>query len=81
MRVAVLGTGIMGSGMARSLLRSGLDVTVWNRTSGRAASGAARPEVRLHTVTARPDRSRLRAMPAPMIPVPSTATRISDLPR
>ena len=37
MRVAVLGTGIMGTGMAHSLLRSGLDVTVWNRSSGRAA--------------------------------------------
>jgi 3-hydroxyisobutyrate dehydrogenase len=36
-RVALLGTGIMGAGMARSLLRSGLDVTVWNRTPGRAA--------------------------------------------
>jgi 3-hydroxyisobutyrate dehydrogenase len=41
MRVAVLGTGIMGTGMAHSLLRSGLDVTVWNRTRGRAASLAA----------------------------------------
>jgi 3-hydroxyisobutyrate dehydrogenase len=41
MRVAVLGTGIMGAGMARSLLRSGLDVTVWNRSSGRAAPLAA----------------------------------------
>jgi 3-hydroxyisobutyrate dehydrogenase len=41
MRVAVLGTGIMGSGMARSLLRSGLDVTVWNRHPGRAAPLAA----------------------------------------
>jgi len=40
-RVAVLGTGIMGAGMARSLLRSGLDVTVWNRSSGRAAPLAA----------------------------------------
>ena len=40
-RVAVLGTGIMGSGMARSLLRSGLDVTVWNRRPGRAAPLAA----------------------------------------
>jgi 3-hydroxyisobutyrate dehydrogenase len=35
--VAVLGTGIMGAGMARSLLRSGLDVIVWNRTPDRAA--------------------------------------------
>jgi 3-hydroxyisobutyrate dehydrogenase len=41
MRVAVLGTGIMGTGMAHSLLRSGLDVTVWNRTRGRAAPLAA----------------------------------------
>jgi 3-hydroxyisobutyrate dehydrogenase len=41
MRVAVLGTGIMGSGMARSLLRSGLDVTVWNRHRGRAVPLAA----------------------------------------
>jgi 3-hydroxyisobutyrate dehydrogenase len=41
MRVAVLGTGIMGSGMARSLLRAGLDVIVWNRHPGRAAPLAA----------------------------------------
>ncbi len=34
-RVAVLGTGIMGAGMARSLLRSGLDVFAWNRPPGR----------------------------------------------
>jgi 3-hydroxyisobutyrate dehydrogenase len=40
-RVAVLGTGIMGAGMARSLLRSGLDVTVWNRSPARAAPLAA----------------------------------------
>jgi 3-hydroxyisobutyrate dehydrogenase len=36
-RVAVLGTGIMGAGMTRSLLRAGLDVTVWNRSPDRAA--------------------------------------------
>ncbi|MFE9533570.1 NAD(P)-dependent oxidoreductase [Streptomyces sp. NPDC006691] len=34
--VAVLGTGIMGSGMARSLLRAGLGVRVWNRTEAKA---------------------------------------------
>ncbi|MGW2177609.1 NAD(P)-dependent oxidoreductase [Streptomyces sp. NPDC001732] len=39
--VAVLGTGIMGSGMARSLLRAGLDVHAWNRTHARAAPLAA----------------------------------------
>jgi len=43
--VALLGTGIMGSGMARSILRAGLPLRVWNRTPGRAvpleAGGAA----------------------------------------
>ncbi|QGK71406.1 NAD-binding protein [Allosaccharopolyspora coralli] len=34
--VAVLGTGLMGAGMARSLIREGFDVTVWNRTAERA---------------------------------------------
>jgi 3-hydroxyisobutyrate dehydrogenase len=36
MRVALLGTGTMGAGMARSMRRAGLDVTVWNRTRERA---------------------------------------------
>jgi len=36
MQVAVLGTGIMGAGMARSLLRAGHSVRVWNRTAARA---------------------------------------------
>lgn len=35
--VAVLGTGLMGSGMARSLLRAGHEVRVWNRTHDKAA--------------------------------------------
>ena len=34
--VAVLGTGIMGAGMARNLVAAGLDVTVWNRSPDRA---------------------------------------------
>ncbi|MBR7835659.1 NAD(P)-dependent oxidoreductase [Actinospica durhamensis] len=34
--VAVLGTGLMGAGMARSLARAGLRVRVWNRTAQRA---------------------------------------------
>jgi 3-hydroxyisobutyrate dehydrogenase len=38
MRVAVLGTGTMGAGMARTLLRNGFGVTVWNRTRSRAAA-------------------------------------------
>ncbi|GAA4937443.1 3-hydroxyisobutyrate dehydrogenase [Actinomycetospora succinea] len=36
MTVAILGTGIMGAGMARSLLREGHDVTVWNRSTEKA---------------------------------------------
>jgi 3-hydroxyisobutyrate dehydrogenase len=36
MRVAVLGTGVMGAGMVRSLLRAGHDVAVWNRTAAKA---------------------------------------------
>ncbi len=37
-RVAVLGTGIMGSAMARNLLRAGLRTTVWDRSEGAAAA-------------------------------------------
>ncbi len=36
MRVTVLGMGAMGAGMARSLLREGFEVTVWNRTAERS---------------------------------------------
>lgn len=36
MRAAVLGTGIMGAAMARSLAREGHEVAVWNRTRARA---------------------------------------------
>jgi len=35
-RVAVLGTGKMGSAIARRLFEAGNDVTVWNRTRERA---------------------------------------------
>jgi len=41
MRVAVLGTGAMGVGMARSLLREGFEVSAWNRTAERARPLAA----------------------------------------
>jgi 3-hydroxyisobutyrate dehydrogenase len=34
--VAVLGTGTMGAGMARSLLRAGHQVSVWNRSAEKA---------------------------------------------
>jgi 3-hydroxyisobutyrate dehydrogenase-like beta-hydroxyacid dehydrogenase len=38
MKVAVLGLGIMGSGMARQLLAAGFDVTVWNRSADKATA-------------------------------------------
>ena len=40
-RVAVLGTGIMGAAMARSLLAAGLPVTVWDRSAEATAPLAA----------------------------------------
>jgi 3-hydroxyisobutyrate dehydrogenase len=39
--VAALGTGIMGTGMARSLLRAGHRVHVWNRARAKAERLAA----------------------------------------
>lgn len=51
MRTAVLGTGIMGAAMARSLAREGHDVAVWNRTPDRAQAVAG------GTVTAHADLS------------------------
>ncbi len=36
MRVAVLGTGVMGAGMVRSLLRAGVEVNAWNRSPAKA---------------------------------------------
>ena len=43
MRVAVLGTGIMGGPMARNLAAAGHDVTAWNRTREKAEGlGATR---------------------------------------
>lgn len=41
-RVAYLGLGIMGQGMASNLIKAGYEVTVWNRTPERCAALAAR---------------------------------------
>jgi 3-hydroxyisobutyrate dehydrogenase-like beta-hydroxyacid dehydrogenase len=40
MKVAFLGLGIMGRGMAMNLVKAGHEVTVWNRTPGRTIEGA-----------------------------------------
>ncbi len=54
--VAVLGTGIMGSGMARNLLRAGFSVRVWNRSPEKAlplaAAGASPAATPLEAVSA-----------------------------
>jgi len=52
-RVAVLGTGIMGSAMARNLLAAGLPTTVWDRsTSATAPLAAAGAQVAASAVDA-----------------------------
>ena len=40
-RIALLGTGLLGSGMVRHLLKTGTPVTVWNRTIDKARALAA----------------------------------------
>jgi 3-hydroxyisobutyrate dehydrogenase len=42
MKIAFLGTGIMGGPMARNLAAAGHDVTVWNRTREKAEATGAR---------------------------------------
>jgi 3-hydroxyisobutyrate dehydrogenase-like beta-hydroxyacid dehydrogenase len=44
MRVAFLGLGIMGRSMASNLVKSGHEVTVWNRTPGKNVEGARAAE-------------------------------------
>ena len=56
--VAVLGTGIMGAGMARNLIGAGLDVTVWNRNPDRARDRSPTPVPGWRPT--RPRRSRAR---------------------
>jgi 3-hydroxyisobutyrate dehydrogenase-like beta-hydroxyacid dehydrogenase len=41
MKVGLIGLGKMGSGMAANLLKAGLEVTVYNRTSGKAQAPVA----------------------------------------
>ncbi len=45
-RVGFIGLGIMGSGMARNLLKAGFDLAVWNRTASKA-EGIVREGARL----------------------------------
>ena len=56
--VAVLGTGIMGAGMARNLIGAGLDVTVWNRSPDRARAARRRRRADRDGRAPRPSRAR-----------------------
>jgi 3-hydroxyisobutyrate dehydrogenase len=51
MRVAVLGAGVMGAGMVKSLRRAGHDVAVWNRTAAKAEELTSTGAVAAATVT------------------------------
>ena len=48
--IAVLGTGRMGSALARALLGAGHEVTVWNRTPAKTGPLAALGAVVAHSV-------------------------------
>jgi 3-hydroxyisobutyrate dehydrogenase-like beta-hydroxyacid dehydrogenase len=52
MRMAFLGTGIMGGPMARNLAGAGHEVTVWNRSREKAEGLGARPTARRRRSTA-----------------------------
>jgi 3-hydroxyisobutyrate dehydrogenase len=63
MKVAVLGLGIMGAGMARQLLARGFAVTVWNRNAGKAEPlGAAGARIAATPADAAGDAEVVHAM-------------------
>ena len=58
MKIAFLGLGAMGAPMVRRLLAAGVEVTVWNRTPGRAEPLVADPASRLKDVADAWERAR-----------------------
>ncbi len=56
-RVAILGLGVMGGGMAANWLAKGFEVSVWNRTTAKAQALAGKGA----KVAATPSRSRARS--------------------
>ncbi|MFI6323945.1 NAD(P)-binding domain-containing protein [Nonomuraea sp. NPDC050556] len=52
--VSVIGLGSMGSQLARTLLGAGLQVTVWNRTAGKAPKNATEAATATEAVMASP---------------------------
>ena len=52
MRIAVLGMGRMGRNLARRLLDNGHDITIWNRTSGKAPELVEKGAIEAESATA-----------------------------
>ena len=51
LRIGFLGLGIMGQGMVMNLLRSGHEVTVWNRTATKVGSCLSSPQNIFHQLS------------------------------
>lgn len=71
--VAVLGTGIMGSAMARNMLRADLPVTVWDR-SAQATDRLAADDARVAATA--PDAVRGGDVVITMLPAAAVAESV-----
>ena len=72
-RTAVLGTGIMGAAMARSLLRAGLRTTVWDRS---ASATAPLAEAGAEVAATPAEAVRDAAVVITMLPTPDVVTSV-----
>lgn len=72
-RVAVLGTGIMGSAMARNLLRAGFPTTVWDRS---AAATEELASAGAQVAASAPDAVRDARVVITMLPTPDVITSV-----
>ena len=72
-RTAVLGTGIMGSAMARNLLRAGLRTTVWDRS---ASATAPLAEAGAEVAATPADAVRDARVVITMLPTPDVVTSV-----
>jgi len=71
--VAVLGTGIMGSAMARNLLGAGFPTTVWDRS---AAATEALASAGAQVAASAPDAVRDARVVITMLPTPDVITSV-----
>jgi 3-hydroxyisobutyrate dehydrogenase-like beta-hydroxyacid dehydrogenase len=71
--VSVIGLGAMGSALAEAFLKSGLSVTVWNRTQAKAEALVAKGAVAAASVREAVEASKLVVAAAPR------STRLTSL--